>query len=191
LSAQGRGVGWSGPGEPAGGGWVGALGGAVPSIHPQAWIAPGAVVVGDVSIGRAASVWYGAVVRADDAEIRIGEACNIQDLCCVHVDAGEPAVLEARVSVGHHATVHGAYVEEGSLIGVGAVVLGRARIGAGALIAAGTVVLGGTSVPAGVLWAGVPGRLIRELTDQDRERFASTPQRYVGRADRHRLVRWR
>lgn len=175
----------------SGGGWIGSLGDAVPSIDPLAWIAPGAVIVGNVSIARAASVWYGAVLRGDDAEIRIGEACNIQDLCCVHVDAGEPAVLEARVSVGHHATVHGAYVGEGSLIGMGAIVLGGARIGPGSLIAAGSVVLTEAKVPAGVLWAGVPGRVIRELTDDDRERFARTADRYVDRADRHRLARWR
>ncbi len=174
-----------------GGARIGALGSAVPTIDPLAWIAPGAVVVGNVSIGRAASVWYGAVLRADDAEICVGEACNIQDLCCIHVDAGEPAVLEPRVTVGHHATVHGAKVGEGSLIGIGAIVLGRARIGAGSLIAAGAVVLQGTNVPSGVLWAGVPGRVIRELTDADRERFGSTPDRYVDRADRHRMARWR
>lgn len=170
---------------------IGALGDAIPSVDPLAWIAPGAVVIGNVSIGPAASIWYGTVLRADDAEIRVGEECNIQDLCCVHVDAGEPAVFEPRVSVGHHATVHGAYVEEGSLIGMGAVVLGRARIGSGSLIAAGAVVLAGTQVPAGVLWAGVPGRVIRELTDADRERFGCTPGRYVERAARHRLARWR
>lgn len=173
-----------------GGALIGALGGAVPSIDPLAWIAPGAVVVGRVSIGRGTSVWYGAVLRADDDEIHIGEACNLQDLCCVHVDTGQPVVLESRVSVGHHATVHGAHVEEGSLIGMGAIVLGRSRIGAGSLIAAGAVVLGDTQVPPGVLWAGVPGRVVRELTDADRESFARTAGRYVDRADRHRLARW-
>jgi len=172
-------------------GWIGGLGDAVPSIHPEAWIAPGAVVVGNVSIGRAASVWYGAVLRADDAEIRIGEQCNIQDLCCVHVDAGQPVVLEARVSVGHHATVHGAFVAEDALIGIGAIVLGGATIGVGSLIAAGAVVLAGAQVPPGVLWAGVPGRVVRELTERDRERFAGTAERYVDRADRHSMVRWR
>src|SRR5215472_4017164 len=130
-----------------GGGLIGSLGDAVPSIHPRAWVAPSAVVVGNVSIGRAASVWYGAVLRGDEAEIRVGEACNIQDLCCVHVDPGEPAVFEPRVSVGHHATVHGAYLEEGSLVGMGAIVLGRARIGAGSLIAAGALVPEGAKVP--------------------------------------------
>ena len=89
---------------------IGSLAGAVPAVHPEAWIAPGAVVIGSVRLGRAASVWYGAVLRADDDEIIVGPECNIQDLCCLHVDPGEPVVLEDRVSLGHHATVHGAHV---------------------------------------------------------------------------------
>lgn len=169
---------------------VGSLGNDVPVIHPGAWIAPGAVVVGRVTLGPAASVWYGSVLRADDAEIVVGAECNIQDSCCLHVDPGEPVVLEERVSLGHHATVHGAYVEAGALIGIGAIVLGRARVGAGTLIAAGTVVLPGTVLPAGVLAAGVPSRVVRELTDADRASFADTAASYVRRADRHRMASW-
>jgi carbonic anhydrase/acetyltransferase-like protein (isoleucine patch superfamily) len=169
---------------------VGSLDDAVPSVHPEAWIAPGAVVVGRVTLGRAANVWYGAVLRADDDEIVIGPECNIQDLCCLHVDPGEPVVLEEQVSVGHHATVHGARVDAGALIGIGAVVLGRARVGAGSLVAAGTVVRPGAVVPPGVLFAGVPGRVVRELTDADRETFASSATRYVARAQRHRDASW-
>jgi carbonic anhydrase/acetyltransferase-like protein (isoleucine patch superfamily) len=169
---------------------TGALGDAVPVIHPEAWIAPGAVVIGAVRLGRAASVWYGAVLRADEDEILVGAECNIQDLSCLHVDAGEPAVLEDRVSLGHRATVHGAHIGTGSLIGIGAIVLGGARIGAGSLVAAGTVVLPGREFPAGVLIAGVPGRIVRELTDSDRSRFADTPARYVRRAALHRDARW-
>lgn len=171
-------------------GLLGSLNDAVPSVHPEAWIAPGAVVVGRVSIGRAASIWYGAVLRADDDEIVVGPECNIQDLCCLHVDAGEPVVLEDRVSVGHHATVHGAQVGAGALIGIGAVLLGRSEIGPGALVAAGTVVRPGAKVPAGVLFAGVPGRVVRELTDADRQTFADSAANYVARAARHRDAAW-
>ena len=171
-------------------GLLGSLGDFVPSVDPEAWIAPTAVVVGRVTIGRAASVWYGAVLRADDDEIVVGPECNIQDLCCMHVDAGEPAVLEERVSLGHHATVHGAQVGAGALIGMGAVVLGGARVGAGTLVAAGSVVRPGTSVPAGVLFAGVPGRVVRELTDADRASFADSAVSYMARAARHRDVAW-
>src|SRR5215475_8706434 len=169
---------------------IGSLPGREPRIHPEAWVAPGAVVVGSVTLGRAASVWYGCVLRADEDEIVVGAECNIQDLCCLHVDAGEPVVLEDRVSLGHHATVHGAQVETGALIGIGAIVLGRAVVGAGTLIAAGTVVLPGTRLPAGVLVAGVPSRVVRELTDADRESFARTAANYVRKAARHREATW-
>ena len=170
--------------------WLGSLNDDVPSVHPEAWIAPGAVVVGRVTLGRAASVWYGSVLRADDDEIVVGPECNIQDLCCLHVDAGQPVLLEERVSLGHHATVHGAHVEAGALIGIGAIVLGRAQVGAGTLVAAGSVVRPGSRVPAGVLFAGVPGRVVRELTDADRETFASSAASYVARAARHREAAW-
>ena len=169
---------------------IGSLGGAVPLIDKDAWVAPCAVVIGAVRMGPFSSVWYGSVLRADEDEIVVGAECNIQDLCCIHVDPGEPVVLEERVTVGHHATVHGAYVESGALIGIGAVVLGSARIGARTLVAAGTVVRPGAAVPAGVLYAGVPGRVIRELTGEDYKGFDRTPERYVQRAARHRAVRW-
>jgi len=170
---------------------IGSLDDAVPDVHPDAWIAPGAVVVGRVKLGPGASVWYGSVLRADEDEILIGPDCNIQDQCCLHVDPGEPVVLAERVSLGHRATVHGAEVGAGALIGVGAIVLGRAQIGAGALIAAGTVIRPGQVVPAGVLVAGVPGRIVRELTDRDRQSFAGTPENYRRRAARHRNTAWR
>src|SRR5580700_655062 len=161
---------------------IGSLGEDSPVIHPEAWVAPGAVVVGRVTLGRAASIWYGSVLRADLDDIVIGAECNIQDLCCLHVDPGKPTVLEDRVSLGHRATVHGAYVEAGALIGMSATVLDLARIGAGSLIAAGTLVPPGTVVPPGVLMAGVPGRIVRELTEADRQVFAGTAARYVERA---------
>jgi carbonic anhydrase/acetyltransferase-like protein (isoleucine patch superfamily) len=171
-------------------GFLGSLGESVPSVHPEAWIAPGAVVVGRVTLGRGANVWYGAVLRGDDDEIVIGPDCNIQDLCCLHVDAGEPVLLAERVSVGHHATVHGAQVGAGALIGIGAVVLGGSQVGAGSLVAAGTLVRPGIQVPAGVLFAGVPGRVVRELTDTDRALFADSAANYVKRAAKHRGVTW-
>jgi carbonic anhydrase/acetyltransferase-like protein (isoleucine patch superfamily) len=169
---------------------IGSLGDRVPVIDPQAWVAPGAVLVGSVRLGRAASVWYGSVLRADEDEIVVGAECNIQDLCCLHVDAGQPVVLEDRVSLGHRAMVHGAQVGAGSLIGIGAIVLGGARIGAGTLVAAGAVVPPGRQIPAGVLVAGVPGRVVRELTDADRAVFADTAANYARRAQAHRDVTW-
>jgi carbonic anhydrase/acetyltransferase-like protein (isoleucine patch superfamily) len=170
--------------------YVGTLGADEPVIHPTAWVAPGAVVVGKVTLGRAANVWYGSVLRGDEERIDVGDECNIQDLCCLHSDPGSPAVLDERVSLGHRAMVHGAHVETGALIGIGAIVLNGARIGAGTLIAAGAVVGPGKRIPAGVLVAGVPGKIIRELTDKDRAGFAQTVDGYVKRAERHRAVRW-
>ncbi|GIH98295.1 gamma carbonic anhydrase family protein [Planobispora takensis] len=168
--------------------YVASLDDASPQIHPEAYVAPGAVIVGRVRLGRAASVWYGSVLRGDDEAIEVAEECNVQDLCCLHADPGQPAVLEPRVSLGHKAMVHGAYVETGALIGIGAIVLGGARIGAGSLVAAGALVGPGKQIPAGVLVAGVPGKIVRELTDDDRDSFARTPANYTAKAARHRAA---
>ncbi|GAA3786907.1 hypothetical protein GCM10022226_01370 [Sphaerisporangium flaviroseum] len=169
--------------------YVAALDEGVPSIHPEAYVAPTAVVVGRVRLARGVSVWYGAVLRGDDEVIEAGDDCNIQDLCCLHSDPGLPAVLESRVSLGHRAVVHGARVESGALVGIGAVVLNGATIGAGSLVAAGCVVTPGKKIPAGVLVAGVPGTIVRELTDHDRATFARTPDNYLAKAARHRAAR--
>ncbi|WP_344957315.1 gamma carbonic anhydrase family protein [Actinomadura miaoliensis] len=170
--------------------YVGSLGEDAPRIHPEAWVAPGAVVVGKVTLGRRSSVWYGSVLRGDDEEIIVGDECNIQDLSCLHSDPGVPAVLEDRVSLGHKAMVHGAHVEAGSLIGIGAIVLNGARIGAGTLVAAGALVPPGKKIPAGVLVAGVPGKIVRELTDDDRLVLRYTPDTYMEKARRHREASW-
>ncbi|GLZ07372.1 gamma carbonic anhydrase family protein [Actinomadura sp. NBRC 104412] len=170
--------------------YLGALGEDAPRIHPEAWVAPGAVVVGRVTLGRASNVWYGSVLRGDDEEIVVGDECNIQDLCCLHADPGTPAVLEDRVSLGHKAMVHGAHVETGSLIGIGAIVMNGARIGSGTLVAAGALVPPGKKIPSGVLVAGVPGKVVRELGEDDRLVLEHTPDSYVRKAARHRSARW-
>jgi carbonic anhydrase/acetyltransferase-like protein (isoleucine patch superfamily) len=169
--------------------YIAALEADAPSIHPEAYVAPTAVVVGRVRLARAASVWYGSVLRGDNEVIEVGEQCNIQDLCCLHTDPGLPVVLESRVSLGHRAVVHGAHVETGALIGIGAIVLNGATIGAGSLVAAGCVVTPGKKIPAGVLVAGVPGTIVRELTDRDRAVFARTPDTYREKALLHRAAR--
>src|ERR1019366_6031470 len=119
-------------------GLIGAIKDAAPVVHPEAWIAPGAVVIGRVRLGRAANVWYGTGLRDDDDEIDIRPECNIQDLSCLHVDPGHTVILEERAGLGHRAMVHGPDVGAGALVGIGAIVLGGARIGAGSLVAAGT-----------------------------------------------------
>ena len=160
-----------------------------PRIDPSAWIAPGAVVAGDVEIGPDTSVWFGSVVRGDVHRIRIGARTNLQDLCVVHVTAGlHPAHLGDEVTVGHRATVHGCTVRDGALIGIGAIVLDGAEVGEEALVAAGALVPPGTRVPARHLVRGVPARVVRPLADdevrQQRERaleYVQTARVYGGR----------
>jgi carbonic anhydrase/acetyltransferase-like protein (isoleucine patch superfamily) len=139
-----------------------------PTIDAGAFVAAGARVVGAVTLHEGASVWYNAVLRADSETITVGAGSNIQDNASVHVDAGHPVRIGRDVSVGHNAVVHGCTIGDGSLIGMGSVVLSGAEIGEGCLVAAGAVVLEGTVVPAGSLVAGVPGRVRRALSDDER-----------------------
>jgi carbonic anhydrase/acetyltransferase-like protein (isoleucine patch superfamily) len=176
--------GGSGPSDPAGGLLPTKL-----DLHPDAWIAPGAVVVGDVGIGARASVWYGCVLRGDLAVIRIGDESNIQDLTVIHVDVDMPAVVGRRVTVGHRSVVHGCTVDDDALIGMGAVLLSGCRVGRGALVAAGAVVLEGFVVPDGAVAAGVPARLLGEVTPELRERFAEGVRQYVECAAAYRCGR--
>jgi carbonic anhydrase/acetyltransferase-like protein (isoleucine patch superfamily) len=159
---------------------------AVIHIDPSAFIAPGAVVLGDVALGPRASVWYGAVLRADMAPIVVGEATNIQDGTIVHVDVGKPARIGARVGVGHRAILHGCTVEDDCLIGMGSVLLNDVHIGTGSVVAAGAVVPEGTRIPPGSLVLGVPARVTRAVDDALRERIRETWQHYVAEAQRHR-----
>jgi carbonic anhydrase/acetyltransferase-like protein (isoleucine patch superfamily) len=155
-------------------------------IHPTAFIAPGAVVLGQVTLAARSSVWYGAVLRGDVDAILIGEATNVQDGAIVHVDEGIPARIGARVGVGHRAILHGCTVEDDCLIGMGCVLLNGAHIGTGSVVAAGAVVPEGTRVPPGSLVVGVPARVTRPVDDALRERIRHTWQHYVTEAERHR-----
>jgi len=159
---------------------------AVIDVHPTAFIAPGAVVLGDVTLGARSSVWYGAVLRADMAPIVVGEATNVQDGTIVHVDAGKPARIGARVGVGHRAILHACTVEDDCLIGMGSVLLNDVHIGTGSVVAAGAVVPEGTRVPPGSLVVGVPARVTRSVDDALRERIRHTWEHYVAEAERHR-----
>ena len=163
------------PGE-----WVARL-----RLHPTAFIAPGAVVVGDVTLGARSSVWFNAVLRGDVDRIEVGEDTNIQDGSVVHMDEGLPALVGARVTIGHRAVIHGCVIEDGALIGMGAVVLSGARIGAGALVAAGAVVKERFVVPPRTLVAGVPGKIVGELDDALLERVARNKDHYVATAGRY------
>ncbi|MDQ0778804.1 carbonic anhydrase/acetyltransferase-like protein (isoleucine patch superfamily) [Streptomyces aurantiacus] len=162
------------------------VGGKDPKVDPEAFAAPTSVVLGDVTLHPGASVWYGAVLRAESGPIVIGADSNVQDNCTLHVDPGFPVTVGERVSIGHNAVVHGATVEDDCLVGMGATILNGAVIGAGSLVAAQALVPQGMRVPPGSLVAGVPAKVRRELTDEEREGISLNGTLYVGLARTHR-----
>ena len=142
--------------------------GCSPRLGGDVFVAPSAAVVGDVSLGDGASVWYGASLRGDVHWIEVGPGSNVQDNATVHVSRGtHPCQIGAEVTIGHNAVVHGCVIEDGVLVGMGAVVLDGARIGAGSLVGAGALVAGGTVVPPRSLALGVPARVVRSLSDDE------------------------
>jgi carbonic anhydrase/acetyltransferase-like protein (isoleucine patch superfamily) len=147
-----------------------------PDISQAAFIAANAVVMGSVKIAAGVSIWYGAVVRGDLEGIEIGECTNIQDGAILHGDPGLPTILEDHVTVGHRAVVHSAYIERGSLIGIGAVVLDGVRVGAGSIIGAGAVVT--KDVPPLSLVVGVPGKVVRQISQAEAAEQIEHAQRY-------------
>ncbi|WRZ94255.1 gamma carbonic anhydrase family protein [Streptomyces sp. NBC_01007] len=164
------------------------IGGKDPQVDQEAFVAPTSVLIGDVRLNAGASVWYGAVLRADGGPIVIGADSNVQDNCTLHVDPGFPLTVGERVSIGHNAVVHGATVEDDCLIGMGATVLNGAVIGAGSLVAAQALVPQGMQVPPGSLVAGVPAKVKRPLTDEEREGLSLNGVYYVELAKAHREI---
>lgn len=157
-----------------------------PVIHPTAWVHESAVIIGDVTLDADVSVWPGAVLRGDRAAIRVGAGTNVQDGAVLHCDPGMPCIVGARVTIGHRAVVHGCTVEDGALVGIGAVVLNGAVVGAGTLVAAGAVVGEGKILPSESLVAGVPAKVLRELTPEQRARVAANWQTYVELKEQYR-----
>lgn len=162
------------------------VGGREPSVDPAAWIAPTASVVGAVTLDAGASVWYGAVLRADDEKVTVGRDTNVQDGAVLHADPGFPCTLGDRVTVGHGAIVHGAAVGGGSLVGMGARVLNGASIGERCMVAAGALVPEGFTAPPGVLVVGAPAKVRRDLRDSEFELLRDTAAEYAANARRHR-----
>ncbi|MBA3671281.1 MAG: gamma carbonic anhydrase family protein [Gemmatimonadaceae bacterium] len=150
-----------------------------PRIHEDAFVHPAAHVIGNVELGAHASIWPTAVLRGDSDVITVGESSNVQDGAIVHVDPGLPCTIGARVAIGHRAIVHGATVGDDVLIGMGAIILNRAVIGTGSIIGAGAVVREGMIVPCNSMVVGVPGRVIRETTPEERDRIARTVGAYL------------
>lgn len=163
-----------------------SVSGRTPVVDPTSFVASGARIVGDVALAEGSSVWYNAVLRGDSAAISLGPGSNLQDNVTVHVDAGHGVVIGADVSVGHNAVVHGCTIGDGSLIGMGAVVLNGARIGSGCLIAGGAVILEGSEIPDGSLVAGVPGKVRRELSDEERAGLLRNAEHYLQHIEEHR-----
>ena len=155
------------------------------NIDPTAWVAPGAIVLGDVTLGERSSVWYGAILRGDNDRIVVGAETNLQDGTIVHVDEGVPCLIGRRVGVGHRALLHGCTVQDECLIGMSSTILNRAVIGTGSVVAAGALVPEGMKVPPGSLVMGVPGRVVRPVDDQLRERIQMTWVHYIEQARRH------
>ncbi len=152
---------------------------------PDAWIAPTATVVGHVELGRRASVWFGSVLRGDSDAILVGDETNVQDLCCLHADPGFPCILGNRVTVGHGAIVHGAIVEDECLIGIRSVILTGARIGKHSIIGAGAVVVEGQHIPPRSVVLGIPGRVIREVGEEDLQRIVRGWSHYAEEGQRY------
>lgn len=162
------------------------LGGKRPTVHPDAYIAPTAVLIGDVDIGAGASVWFGAVLRGDEAQIKVGEGANIQDNAVIHCARNMPTVIERDASVGHSAQLEGCVVEQGAVVGMGATMLQRSRLGAGSLLAAGAVLGEGSEVPPGHMAAGVPATVRKPLDGSSRNWVGMTAQHYRDRAVAYR-----
>ncbi len=161
-----------------------------PTIPDSAWVAPSAHVVGDVTLGEHASVWYNCVLRGDIAPITIGDETNVQDLTMIHVDHDAPCIIGSRVGIGHRAIVHGCTIEDECLIGMGSVILSGVVIGRGSVIGAGAVVAEGKQVPPGSLVVGVPGRIQRRVDNDLRRRIRMTVQHYRELKEGHRAGRW-
>lgn len=161
-----------------------ALDGVAPVVASDAWIAGSAEVIGAVELGAQASIWFGAVVRGDTETIRIGAGSNIQDGSVLHADVGQPLFIGSNVTVGHHVMLHGCSIGDGSLIGIGAVVLNGARIGRSCIVGAGALVTEGKEFPDGCMILGSPAKVVRTLTESEKQGLLASAQHYVRNAQR-------
>ncbi|MDF3854329.1 gamma carbonic anhydrase family protein [Paracoccus sp. P2] len=162
------------------------LDGIAPQIADDAWVAPDAQLMGRIVLEPGASVWFGAVLRGDNEEIRVGRNSNVQDLTVCHTDIGYPLSIGANCTIGHRAILHGCTIEDGALIGMGAIILNGARIGAGSLIGAGALIAENKVIPPGSLVMGAPGKVVRELDEAARARLLQSAEGYHRNAVRFR-----
>ena len=162
------------------------LDGVAPSLADSAWVAESAEVIGHVSLASGTGVWSGVVIRGDNEPVTVGECTNIQEAAVLHSDEGSPLTIGRDVTVGHKATLHGCTVGDGSLIGIGAIVLNDARIGRNCLVGAGALVTEGKQFPDGSLIVGSPARAVRSLTPEQIEGLQQSARHYVQNAERFR-----
>lgn len=163
-----------------------ALDDAHPEIDPTAWVAPDANLIGKVILKSESSVWFGTTIRGDNETIEVGQGSNVQENCVLHTDMGFPLTIGPNCTIGHKAMLHGCTIGEGSLIGMGAVILNGARIGKGCLIGACALITEGKEIPDGSLVMGSPGKIVRMLDDQARERLLLSAAGYRANAARFR-----
>jgi carbonic anhydrase/acetyltransferase-like protein (isoleucine patch superfamily) len=156
-----------------------------PQIAASAWVAPNATIIGDIRLAENSSIWWNTVLRGDNEPISIGENSNIQDGSVLHTDPGAPLTVGRNVTVGHLVMLHGCTIGEGSLIGIKSVILNRAVIGRNCLIGANTLIAEGKVIPDRSLVMGSPGKIVRELTDEEVARIAGSSKRYVENARRY------
>ncbi len=160
------------------------LDGIAPVISPSAWVASDANIIGRVVLDAETSVWFGATLRGDNEEIRIGAGSNVQEACVLHTDLGYPLTVGENCTIGHRAMLHGCKIGDGSLIGMGATILNGARIGRGCLIGAAALITEGKDIPDGSLVMGAPGKVIRILDPEARERLLLSARGYRKNAQR-------
>ena len=154
----------------------------IPEIDPSAWVADAAQVIGRVRLRARSSIWFNATLRGDNELIDIGEGSNVQEAAVLHTDPGAPLTVGANVVIGHQAMLHGCTIGDGSLVGIQAVILNRAKIGKGCLIGAGALIAEDKEIPDGSMVLGAPGRIVRQVTPEEMERFRLNAENYARRA---------
>lgn len=162
------------------------LDGVSPQLAEDAWVAPDAQLIGKVVLEAGASVWFGAILRGDNEEIRIGAGSNVQELTVCHTDMGHPLTIGADCTIGHRAILHGCTIGDGVLVGMGAIILNGAKIGAGSLIGAGALLTEGKEIPPGSLVMGSPGKVVREVDEATRDKLLQSAASYRANAARFR-----
>ena len=163
-----------------------SIGDKTPVIAEDAWVAPDASVIGDVELHAKSSVWFGAVIRAENDKVIVGEGSNIQDGSVIHIDPGYPLTLHSHVTVGHKVMLHGCTVHQYSLIGIGSILLNGCVIGKNSLVGANTLIPEGKEYPDGVLILGSPGKVVRELTEEQQQGVRQAAEHYIVNSARYR-----